>query len=988
LVRLALEPGVTVRSDRLMEELWAEDAASARPNTLQSKVAKLRRALGDPKMIVSANGGYRLDVPPQQVDVSAALYGADTARRLLDAGEERHAIELCASVLDLFTGELLAGAGHAPWVAPHHARLEATRVQLMEIWSTARLRMGESSAVIADLEMYVAEHPFHERLWSLLITALYQAGRQADALDAYQRARTTLAEELGLDPGPELRDLERQILHQDDRLVPAAATVGAGGRAVAGNLPSLTVQLIGRDLETGAVADLVREHRLVEIVGPGGVGKTALALAVGRRLTYPGGVWFVRLEGARTATEVADATIAALGVTGGEAGLIERLKVASTLLVVDNCEHVLAEAGGWVVRLLDATDDVHVLCTSQAPLEVPGSSEFVLAPLDVEDAVALFTARSAGHRPRRSVSASTDDLRALCRALDGLPLAIELAAARTRTLSVEEITERLDDRFVVLNDPTSHRPERRRALRSTIAWSYDLLFPDDQRGLWALAAFGGGAALPAVEFVLAALGVPATVTIDVLSRLEARSLLVVDHHDTGTRYRLLDSIRAFALDATRDAGLSDVARDAHARWFADASLASTSGVRSSRQHEHLGFVRDERANIDQAIAWLLAHDPHRALVAATGYGWAWVVLGDSRGAQRIRTATEAVGDAAEPVLRAEALLLMGWIEASTGDLGPAQRHVEDAARLAEAIGDVELQARAAYYLAYVVSHHGDFREGLALTDRSRELYAGLDRPWDLAANGLFATRAAISAGDEARSVRAADDVEHWLSVVDDPWLRVRGDAMLGELARLQHRFDDAVRHIARAADTSRRLGFRQTEAYQVASLGRAQCQAGDYESGTATLILSIEKAEATGDVRMAALARVHLGRVLRALGRVDEARTVLGQTVEWHREAGGGEQALLGECVLTALESADGVPGSPHRLEEILRAARRAADAPVEVFALDALARCAAGSGDTTAAAALLDEADARMQAASHFISERDRVDAAVIREECRRASA
>ena len=242
--------------------------------------------------------------------------------------------------------------------------------------------------------------------------------------------------------------------------------------------------------------------------------------------------------------------------------------------------------------------------------------------------------------------------------------------------------------------------------------------------------------------------------------------------------------------------------------------------------------------------------------------------------QRLLTAIDAAGDHADARHRASALLLAGWIEASTGHLEPARRHVLEAAAQAEAVGDVELQARAAYYLAYVVSHHGDFEEGLALTDKSRELYAGLDRPWDLAANGLFATRAAISAGDEPRSVRAADDVGHWLRVVDDPWLHVRGEAMLGELARLQHRFDDAVEHIARAAETSHRLGFQQTEAYQVASLGRAQCQAGDYESGAATLARSIDKAEATGDVRMAALARVHLGRVLRALGRIDEARTV------------------------------------------------------------------------------------------------------------------
>ena len=344
----------------------------------------------------------------------------------------------------------------------------------------------------------------------------------------------------------------------------------------------------------------------------------------------------------------------------------------------------------------------------------------------------------------------------LCRSLDGLPLAIELAAARTKTLSIEEITRRLDDRFNVLSDPTSRRPERRRALKSTIRWSYELLFPDDQRGLWALATFAGGAPLPAVESVLEALDVPATAAIDVVGRLASRSLVIVDDEGASmpVRYRLLDSIRAFALEAMTDAGLSERALAAHAAWFADAAASSTQGVRSSRQAEHLAFARAERANIDAALAWSAAHDPLLALGIVNGFGWAWVVLGDSRGAQRILAALDAAGDAAPARDRASALLLAAWIEASTDRLELAREHIAAATELADAINDVDLQARCCYYLAYVVSHHGEFRQAMELTDRSDALYDGLDRPWDQAANWLFAARAAISAGDEERSVEA------------------------------------------------------------------------------------------------------------------------------------------------------------------------------------------------------------------------------------------
>ena len=333
------------------------------------------------------------------------------------------------------------------------------------------------------------------------------------------------------------------------------------------------------------------------------------------------------------------------------------------------------------------------------------------------------------------------------------------------------------------------------------------------------------------------------------------------------------------------------------------------------------------------------------------------MLGDARGAQRLLAALDAAGEEAPARDRATALLLAAWIEASAGHLEPARRHIAAASGLAA--GDAELEGRSAYYLAYVVSHHGDWEQGLALTARAQEL---LTDPWDHAANALFASRAAISAGDLARSAAARDEVQRWLEVVDDPWLHVRRDAMLGELARVERRFDEAVAYIGRAAETSGRLGFLQTEAYQLTSLGRAQCQAGDYASGAATLELGIARAQATGDVRLAALGRVHLGRVLRALGQTDGARAALLAAEAFHRSAGGGEQEALGDTLLAALD------GDADRLAALLDRARSEGNAPAEVFALDALARVT-GEDDLYA------DADRRMAAASHFITERDRVD-------------
>ncbi len=244
----------------------------------------------------------------------------------------------------------------------------------------------------------------------------------------------------------------------------------------------------------------------------------------------------------------------------------------------------------------------------------------------------------------------------------------------------------------------------------------------------------------------------------------------------------------------------------------------------------------------------------------------------------------------------------------------------------------------------------------------------------------FAARAAISAGDRERSIDAVDRVQYWLRAIDDPWLRVRGDAVLGELARIELRFVDAVVHLRRAATTSGQLGFLQTEAYQLFNLGRAQCQSGDYDAGSTTLQLAIDRAEAIGDVRMGALTRVHLGRVLRALGQHHEARTALDAAASWHREAGGGEQAALGECLLAAMDAAERVSGTEHRLIDILDDARRHDNAPAEVFALDALARIAAAADDLPAANALCESSDRRMASVAHLITDRDRTDAHVVR--------
>ena len=369
LVRLALEAGELVRADRLVDDLWASRAVDTRRNTLQSKVAMLRRALGDPSVITSRDGGYALAVEPFEVDALAVMGNAAAASRSARCVDDRGAADLCASTLALYRGEVLQAAGDGDWVHPHRARLEEARLKLVEIGFSARLRLGDVGDVIGELEAAVATYPFQESLWQLLITALYRAGRQADALAAYQRVRNQLADELGLDPGPQLQQLERSILTQDASLgLPVSAVGPAASDLPTGNLPSMSADLVGRETEVAALSDLLAAERLVEIVGPGGIGKTAVAIAVGRRLiesngSGTGGVWLARLETAATADDVVDTVIAALNGPGGEPALYERLKGTAALVILDNCEHV-----STLPRLSQfASSTLPPLCGSCAP---------------------------------------------------------------------------------------------------------------------------------------------------------------------------------------------------------------------------------------------------------------------------------------------------------------------------------------------------------------------------------------------------------------------------------------------------------------------------------------------------------------------------------------------------------------------------------------------------------------------------------------------
>ncbi|HEX7148423.1 MAG TPA: BTAD domain-containing putative transcriptional regulator, partial [Actinomycetota bacterium] len=963
LVRLALDAGQLVSAERLIDDLWGAAAAGTGRNTLQSKVSQLRRALGDPALVSSGHGGYTLALDAGRVDALRVVSLAADASAARRSGDPASAMEAATEALGLFRGEVLVDAGDGEWLHPHRARLDEVRLGLLEDQAAARVDLGGGAELLAELEWLLGQHPLREGLWASYITALYRAGRQADALAACQRVRRLLVDELGIEPGVALRDLEVQILRQSATLDTAPAAAGTAAPAlVVGNLPALSTPLVGRVDDLAAVGRLLDSSRLVTLVGPAGVGKTRTALEAARSLHPGGGVWLVRLEVADEATSILQLVSEALQLTGGEQALLDRFAGAETVLVLDNCEHVIDGAAELATRLLDRAPPLRILTTSQAPLGVDGETVYTVDPLPLADSVTLFADRAARTRRRFALDGDTTaTVEAVCRSLDGLPLAIELAAARVKSLSVQEIARRLDDRFTLLQDPTSRRPERRRALAAAIAWSYDLLFPDDQRGLWALSCFSGGAPLAAAEHVLTALGVPGSSAVDVIGRLADRSMLSVETAEDGTtRYRLLDSIRAFAAGRLEVAGQVDDAGAAHAAWFAQAAERCAATVRGRAQPDCLALVRAERANIDSALAWAAANDPELGLCLANGFGWTWVVLGDGvAGAARVRTALEAARDHATPREQATGLLLAGWLEASAGNVDQAQDDLDGALAIAERLGDDRLRADAQRHLAFLRIQQGRPQDVLELAGRSVAFYRRLELPWETAASLLLGAFGSIMVGDTVSATGAATEAVRLLTPIEDSWGLVHAEAMLGAVANAEHRFGDAAAALTRAAELSERLGFVGQAALHLTTLGRVQHRSGAPDQAAGTLTRAIQAATTGGDLRIAATARIHLARTLRAAGDDGTARTLLEENDRWYRASGGGDGALLTRCLLAAL-SLEPVTGEAavQDLHTVLDEARHHQDLETQTLALDALAHAAADRGDLPGAARLLEEAD------------------------------
>ncbi|TML73005.1 MAG: tetratricopeptide repeat protein [Actinobacteria bacterium] len=829
LVVLLSHPNQTVSRERLIDDVWGEQAPRSAVQSLQVYVHGLRDAIGRERLETRGTG-YRLTVEADELDAARFEKLVARARRSLGDGRPGEASDALDSALRLWRGTPLADLAGEPVAAREAERLGAFRLDALELRVDANLALGRHEELLPELDALVAEEPFRERFREQQVLALYRAGRQKDALDAYRAARETLVDELGVEPGPQLQALERQVLRQDPEL-------SGPMRAAAGELrlPTPPTRLIGRRIEVAGVSALLGRDdvRLVTLTGPGGTGKTRLALAVAEELgaTLVDGGVFVDLAALRDPSLVAPAIADALGVEHGEdveQALRNYLADRRLLLVLDNFEQLLPGAP-VVARLLAATERLLVLTTSRSPLRVSGEQEYPVPPLPVparaeasfeeateNEAVRLFVARAQAVDPSFVVDEpAAAAIVEICRRLDGLPLAIELAAARVKLLPPVQLARRLERALDVLTAGPRDAPTRQRTLRATLDWSHELLEPDERIVFARLSVFVGGCTLDAAEAVC---GDGISDVLTAVSSLVDDNLLRRIGTPELPRFAMLETVRDYAAEQLTASGEAEATRRRHAGYVAavvrEAETALMAGdAAETRFYDRLAVEED---NLRAALAWAAETaevELEVELVSAANYYW--LVRGHLREA---RTHTEdlvARSPTAPAAVRGRALDCAAGFSYRVGDLETARAWWEEALELFRGVGDDDGVNRAVGSLGNVAVGEGDLDRAVALYDEAATGARALGKTMRLAT--ILSNLGAIAnrRGDVDTAIAYfSESIELARVTGDDDGLAVS----VHNLARsylILGRLDDARAGLAESFGIARRLGYREVIAYCV-----------------------------------------------------------------------------------------------------------------------------------------------------------------------------
>jgi predicted ATPase/DNA-binding SARP family transcriptional activator len=690
---LALQAGRVVPADQLIDVLWGVDPPAAVRNGLQGLASKLRRTLGSADLVAMRGDGYALELPVDAIDVFRHEQLVAAARAAVVEGDLRRAATLLSEADALWRGDPLADFTYDDFAAGAITRLSELRLTLIEERLDIELELGRHQGTVAELDELVATYPLRERLRGLLMLALYRAGRQADALRVFQDGRHVLGEELGLEPGHELRALEAAILAQDRSLDGPAIAKRDKNAAPHSAIPEALTPLVGRDAELRDLMHLLVEERFITLVGPGGVGKTRLALEVAR-------VGSTDLEFGGCLVELAPvgdpagvrAAIAAALAWPDPSRLTDAIGDREMLIVLDNCEHVISTAAEVAEDLLRHCPALRLLATSREGLRVGGETIWPVPPLAADDAVSLFVARANAAGALLELS---DDQRSvitdICVRLDGLPLAIELAAARTRAFPLPQISVRLNDRFRLLTGGSRTALARQQTLRAVVDWSYELLFDDEQRVFERLSVFPGGCDLATAEAICADDAIAEADLADHLHALVDKSLLIAVPTGDELRYAQLQTLAEYGMERLNERGDAVRIRDAMARHYAELCAKSAFAYSGDGQRAWLTAIDREHDNLRAALEWAVANDDaETAMTIAGGTSWPHWLAGMVIEGKRwldLAFACEGVSEADERT-RALALtgrglldFLAGATEHSDEDLAAAleifERHDDD-----------------------------------------------------------------------------------------------------------------------------------------------------------------------------------------------------------------------------------------------------------------------------------------------------------------------
>src|ERR1700761_5319613 len=718
LIALALEPGRVVSKAALIDWIWGEQPPADTANALQRLVSRLRKALPE-GLIEGQPGGYRLTVDPDAVD---AVRFERLVAQARDAEGPRR-VQLLREALALWRGAAMADVGleDSEALAAAVTRLERLRLAALEDRFDAEVGLGQAGELIAELTDLVAAHPMRERLAAALMRALAAAGRDAEALLVYERTRETLADQLGADPSPELSALHVALLRGE---------LGRREETRKTNVRAELTSFVGREADVAAVRELIGQGRLTTLIGPGGSGKTRLATETARTLLgdLPDGVWLVELAAIGADGDVAQAALAALGLRDALLGsvpsadpvdgLITAIREREALLILDNCEHVIESAAAFADRVLGECRRLRILATSREPLGITGEALWVTEPLalpnagpgagpgassgEIESSPAVRLLRDRAGAVRKDLGGDARTMSAMvriCRALDGMPLAIELAAARLRTMTIEQLANRLDDGFRLL--PGGSRPAlpRHRTLRAVVDWSWDLLTDAERMVLRRLSVFSGGASLEAAERVCAALAVesPAVESpaveqdevLELLTSLAEKSLLVTEGDsalgDGALRYRMLGTIKEYAADRLAEAGESDLARQAHLGYFSRLAQSAEPHPRRAEQLVWLARLEADHDNISAAMRGAVAAGQAQAamrLAAAAGWYW-WLGGRRSEGFELLVAATGVPGEVTDEVRAMVYALVVNFVTSGRGDGHEAAEWIHQAYRFSQ-----------------------------------------------------------------------------------------------------------------------------------------------------------------------------------------------------------------------------------------------------------------------------------------------------------------